>query len=83
MRSLSRRARRRPPLKKPDVAKRVVVGEFGSDVPVPPKVSEDSEPEGEGDGASEGESIKGGRLPEAEPSLGKPSQGFKSCKRDF
>ena len=36
-------------LKEPDVAKRVVVGEFGSDVPVP----------------SEGESIEGSRLPEA------------------
>ena len=52
-------------LKEPDVAKRVVVGEFGSDVPVPPEVSKDSVPKGEGDGASEGESIESGRLPEA------------------
>ena len=52
-------------LKEPDVAKRVVVGEFGSDVPVQAEVSKDSEPEGEGDGTSEGESIKGSRLPEA------------------
>ena len=41
-------------LKEPDIAQRVVVGEFGSDVPVP---------EGEGNEASEGESIEGSRLP--------------------
>ena len=70
-------------LKESGAAQRVVVGEFGSDGPVPPKGCKDSEPVGESDEASEGESIEGGRLPEAEPSRGKPSQGFKSCKRDF
>jgi len=34
-----------PAFKEPDVAKRVVVGEFGSDVPVPPEVSEEGVPE--------------------------------------
>jgi len=52
-------------LKEPDVAKRVVVGEFGSDVPVPLEVSKEGVPEGEGDGASEGESIESSRLPKA------------------
>ncbi len=44
-------------LQEPDAAQRVVVGEFGSDVPVPLEVSEDSEPDAEGDGTSDGESI--------------------------
>ena len=36
-------------LKEPEVAQRVVVGEFGSDVPVPPEVSKEGVPEsGEG-----------------------------------
>ncbi len=52
-------------LQEPDVAQRVVVGEFGSDVPAQPEVSKDSVPEGEEDEASEAESIEGGRLPEA------------------
>ena len=51
-------------LQEPDAPQRVVVGEFGSDVPAQPEVSKDSVPEGEGDEASEAESIEGRRLPE-------------------
>ena len=66
-------------IKEPDVAQRVVVGEFGSDVPVPAEVSKEGIPEGEGDGASEGESIEGSRLPEA----GEERYGAKECLRVY
>ena len=62
-------------INEPDVAQRVVVGEFGSDMPVPAEVSKEGVPEGEGDEASEGDSIEGSRLPEA----GKGTYRAKEC----
>ena len=53
-------------LKESDVAQRVVVGEFGSEVPVQA---------GEGYGASEGESVEGRQLPET----GKDRHRAKEC----
>ena len=65
--------------KEPDVAKRVVVGEFGSPVAAQPEVPEERVPLGEGDEASEGESIEGRRSPEA----GEGRYGAKECLRMY
>ena len=65
--------------KEPDVAKRVVVGEFGSPVAAQPEVPEERVPLGEGDEASEGESIEGRRSPEA----GEGRYGAKECLRVY
>ena len=65
--------------KEPDVAKRVVVGEFGSQVAAQPEVPEERVPLGEGDEASEGESIEGRRSPEA----GKGRYGAEECLRVY
>ena len=66
-------------LKEPDVAQRVVVGEFASNVPLPPEVSKDSVPVGEGDGANEGESIEGHQLPE----IGEDRYRAEECLRVY